>query len=46
MTLKKSLQDSITQKQQQAQGTANREKDLEDELADTSNLLKEYTALQ
>ncbi len=43
---KKSLQDSITQKQQQAQGAANREKDLEDELVDASNLLKEYAALQ
>jgi predicted nucleic acid-binding Zn-ribbon protein len=41
-----SLQNSIGQKQQQAVGAANREKDLEDELVDASKLLRQYSELQ
>ena len=41
-----SLQNIIGQKQQQAFGAANREKDLEDELVDASKLLRQYSELQ
>lgn len=41
-----SLQNIIANKQQQAAGAANRERDLEDELIDASKLLKQYSALQ
>ncbi|MBL0145344.1 MAG: hypothetical protein IPP48_05915 [Chitinophagaceae bacterium] len=41
-----SLQNIIGQKQQEAQGAANREKELEDELIDAAKLLRQYSELK